>query len=102
MNRRSFLQSILAAGVAPAVCRAESLMKMVRRDSGLIVPDWRYATTFYDLRAEMLRKLENSMLLMHSMSAIPSLLMGATGAQIVFRREFPWEHSSRIVLPSTS
>jgi hypothetical protein len=39
MNRRSFLQSILAVGMAPAVVRAESLMKMVRRESGLIVPD---------------------------------------------------------------
>jgi hypothetical protein len=42
MNRRSFLQSILAVGIAPAVVRAESLMKMVRRESGLVAPEWVY------------------------------------------------------------
>lgn len=42
MNRRSFLQSILAVGMAPAVVRAENLMKMVRRESGLVVPEWVY------------------------------------------------------------
>lgn len=41
MNRRSFMQSILALGMAPAVVRAESLMRtFVRRESGLVVPEW--------------------------------------------------------------
>lgn len=34
MNRRGFLSSILALGAAPAIVRAESLMKV----SGIIVP----------------------------------------------------------------
>ena len=36
MNRRSFLGATLAF---PAICRAESLMKMVRRESGIVVPE---------------------------------------------------------------
>lgn len=38
MNRRGFLSSILAAGVAPFVVRAESLMAVRVPASGLIVP----------------------------------------------------------------
>ncbi len=37
MNRRGFLGAILAAGVAPAVVRAESLMKWTRAPSGLFL-----------------------------------------------------------------
>lgn len=37
MNRRGFLAGILAAGIAPAVVRAASLMPLVVRDSGLWV-----------------------------------------------------------------
>ena len=36
MNRRSFISSILAAGAAPAIVRAESLMKLGK--CGLLVP----------------------------------------------------------------
>jgi hypothetical protein len=39
MDRRLFLGSILAGAVAPAIVRSESLMKMVRRESGIIVFD---------------------------------------------------------------
>lgn len=39
MNRRGFLNLILAGTVAPAIVRAESLMKMVVRPSGIIAPD---------------------------------------------------------------
>lgn len=49
MNRRSFLQAILAVGMAPAILRAESLMKMVRRESGLIVPTWKYVSADAEL-----------------------------------------------------
>lgn len=38
MNRRGFLGSILAAGVAPAIVRIENLMGMVPTESGLLVP----------------------------------------------------------------
>jgi len=40
MNRRGFLGSILALGAAPAIVRADSLMRVVPRDLALIeVPD---------------------------------------------------------------
>ena len=35
MNRRSFLSTILAAACAPAIVRADSLMRIVPRDLGL-------------------------------------------------------------------
>ena len=38
ITRRGFLTSILAVGAAPAIVRAESLMKLVCRPSGLLVP----------------------------------------------------------------
>ena len=38
MNRRSFLGSILAAAVAPAIVRADSLMRIVPRETVLIDP----------------------------------------------------------------
>lgn len=38
MNRRAFLGLCLATGVAPAYVRAASMMKMVRRESGLLTP----------------------------------------------------------------
>lgn len=36
MNRRGFLGSILALGVAPAIVRADSLMRVVPRNTGII------------------------------------------------------------------
>ena len=39
MNRRGFLGSILAAGVAPFICRAESLMACRVPLVGLILPE---------------------------------------------------------------
>lgn len=38
MNRRSFLWSILAAAVAPAIVRADSLMRIVPRETVLVDP----------------------------------------------------------------
>lgn len=38
MDRRGFLKSILALGVAPAVVRAGSLMPVVQTASGLLIP----------------------------------------------------------------
>lgn len=41
MNRRGFLAAMLAAGVAPAVVRAQSLMKLVPlSDSGIVGLEW--------------------------------------------------------------
>ena len=36
MNRRGFMGSILALGVAPAIVRADSLMRIVPRDVGIL------------------------------------------------------------------
>ena len=36
MNRRGFLTSILALGAAPAIVRADSLMRIVPRETGII------------------------------------------------------------------
>jgi len=36
VNRRGFLGSILALGAAPAIVRADSLMRIIPRDSGII------------------------------------------------------------------
>lgn len=38
MNRRRFIGSILAAGVAPAIVRADSLMRIVPRENVLLMP----------------------------------------------------------------
>ena len=37
MNRRGFIGSILALGVAPAIVRADSLMRIVPRDLTIII-----------------------------------------------------------------
>lgn len=36
MKRRGFLQSILALGAAPAIVRADSLMRVIPRDTNII------------------------------------------------------------------
>jgi hypothetical protein len=38
MNRRGFLGSILALGAAPAIVRADSLMRLIPRDLSLLLP----------------------------------------------------------------
>ncbi len=38
MNRRGFLGSILAAAVAPAIVRADSLMRIVPMETEVLVP----------------------------------------------------------------
>ena len=37
MNRRSFLGSILALGAAPAIVRADALMRIVPRETGIFL-----------------------------------------------------------------
>lgn len=37
MNRRGFLGSILALGAAPAIVRADSLMRIIPRDIGILI-----------------------------------------------------------------
>ena len=44
MDRRGFLSSVLALGVAPAIVRADSLMRVVPRSAGFVLgaqpPGW--------------------------------------------------------------
>lgn len=40
MNRRSFLSGILAACAAPAIVRADSLMRIVPRDTSILLGDY--------------------------------------------------------------
>jgi hypothetical protein len=44
-SRRNFLASILAVGVAPAIVRADSLMRIVARDTAILAPQWAYDIT---------------------------------------------------------
>lgn len=46
MNRRGFLGSILALGAAPAIVRADALMRIVPRDATVIAPEVGRITTF--------------------------------------------------------
>lgn len=38
MNRRGFMGTMLALGAAPAIVRADSLMRIVPREAGIFVP----------------------------------------------------------------
>lgn len=40
MNRRSFMSNILALGAAPAIVRADALMRIVPRETTLILQPW--------------------------------------------------------------
>lgn len=44
MNRRGFLGSILALGAAPAIVRADSLMRIIPLDQGVILGDYAVVT----------------------------------------------------------
>lgn len=39
MNRRQFMQGILATACAPAIVRADSLMRIVARDTTIVLPE---------------------------------------------------------------
>ncbi len=40
MNRRGFLGAILAAAAAPAIVRADSLMRIIPRDAGILLENY--------------------------------------------------------------
>lgn len=48
MNRRGFIGSILALGAAPAIVRADSLMRIVSRDALILGPPAFTYQTFAD------------------------------------------------------
>jgi hypothetical protein len=57
VNRRGFLTSILALGVAPAIVRADSLMKIVPVNTGItIYPSLRPDVSFDDVIAKAMRE----------------------------------------------
>ncbi len=49
MNRRSFLGSILLAGAAPAIVRADSLMRVIPRELGIVTPEYDIGIGAYDV-----------------------------------------------------
>ena len=60
MNRRGFLQAILAAGMAPAIVSAANIMPVfARAESGLIVPE-----SLTTITQEAMRVLEKHMRVM--------------------------------------
>lgn len=68
MNRRGFLQAMLAAGAAPAIVKAVNLMPLfVRKEAGgLLVPEWEeipYVSgmTYAQITREALRILHGNM-----------------------------------------
>lgn len=71
MNRRGFLGAILAAGAAPAIIRAESLMRV----TGIIVPTTAEVVTYGNsllsiemITAEALRVLEKNLKFAHAVN----------------------------------
>ncbi len=69
MKRRNFLKSLLIAGVAPAIVKAENLMKVRPLESGLLVPEDfgmsvhdRYAKQIEKRIAEMKKDMESALI----------------------------------------
>lgn len=56
MDRRGFLAGMLAACAAPAIVRADSLMRIVPRELELLVPNVIVGTGNYLLTPEMITK----------------------------------------------
>ena len=56
MDRRGFLGSILALGLAPAIVRADSLMRIVPRETGIILIEGPHWGTFDELVSETFRR----------------------------------------------
>ena len=101
MNRRSFLQAILAASVAPAVVGSGILMPV----RAIALPEWGVSICamppYLKWQAErncLLAMLADSMVFSSRRLPLPP----STGGTVVFRRAIPWERVSRIVAPSSS
>lgn len=104
MDRRGFLGAILAAGCAPAIVRAESLMRtFVRHDSGILMPEigwykmtWDYSTsnTEYSFSAdgEVWTPLDQGKLILKTDGIIRNdrsfeMTVGLSDSHIVRQRE---------------
>lgn len=77
MNRRGFLGSILALGAAPAIVRADSLMRIVPRDA-LVLPGTGLTVEKIRRARALLTRFESATLVEASPS---SGLVGAFGVQ---------------------
>lgn len=64
MNRRNFMSSILALGAAPAIVRAESIMRI----KPVLLPGEDFSLGPEEITREALRMLEEQILLMPSVS----------------------------------
>lgn len=60
MNRRGFLGSILALGVAPAIVRADSLMRIVPRELGIYTASGTWIRFTYDSNSGEAKFYESS------------------------------------------
>lgn len=69
MNRRGFLGSILAACAAPAIVRADSLMRIVPRETAVIVTPNALEVNWEAYTREVLRVLNNNLYLANAASA---------------------------------
>ena len=56
MNRRDFLGAMLAACAAPAIVRADSLMRIVPRETTVVTPFEAVAVTRYMTMDEIVRE----------------------------------------------
>lgn len=68
MNRRGFLGSILALGAAPAIVRADSLMRVIPLDTEIIVLSGNTLLTIDMITKEALRILHKNMVFVKSVN----------------------------------
>jgi len=91
MNRRGFLGAIIAACAAPAIVRADSLMRIVPRDTTLLLPlewdgfDW---GAINRLKGEILAHALRDTLFGCSMYSVT--MPKNVGDTITFRRVSPY------------
>lgn len=95
MNRRGFLGSILAACAAPAIVRADSLMRIVPREATIITSTdgitWGAANrllTIDEITRETLKVLERNMVFGQSVNRdVPDWYYGyGSGKHVIVRR----------------
>lgn len=78
MNRRGFLGSILVAAAAPAIVRADSLMRVIPRDLVILPSEQRFVTATFEgnqmltvdqITREALKILEDNLKFMGNINA---------------------------------
>lgn len=97
MNRRGFLGAILAAGVAPAVVRAVSLMPLVTRPSGLVLPAHTSLDVLYGYKAPSILTIE--MITAESLRILKNNLSLAGSVDARYSDEFARSSTLRVYRP---